>query len=800
MDRGDAKGANVESVAVGPFYATFQLAKALQTHEHHPDPTTRENAAKKIARWQRVLQGMADGSLSVGSRAPVEGLPTWVTLEVVKGGFATGAALAGGPLEPHELALLEDLEKSYQTPEEGRLLLHIWALSQEGLTFLQDHLASGCYHIEVPEEGALLIVAWLLQQGDTQAAQTLLDQLIPFFSRLRFLPVPTEQANHSGASVALQDAKQALGSLQAIEPNEQILAQKETIQVWIPLYDELVRLFLETVEGEDPHLRVDENGQRLPRTNGHFPVAGGWPCQLYPEGWMKRAQALIDEVAKKRTEVEGYSAKPDHEKGSFAPLFALLERCVQDPKALTGREVGMIRLLLARYVSKRGRPGSSMWRKERMAQAKQAEGPTHHQLAQVVAKRLAKVPQDRGVEQLSPLIAPIDNDEATHWSIEAGHSIPATIVRKVERCLQDTVDALVKRGIITSGNTLARVLPQMTSGVRAAGIEEPSLRQLVAAIDRAFRRRRSLLLLDLASQVRFEELPWIQAAAPYKQKQLSAQSLARQTMEEVVTLAVASFPYAVLPNELLDELKTLSKNAGLSLPLTEEIAADIFMGQFVDKFTRAAEQAWLFLEGSLYATYYELAPLPTQKDQKPSGIIARLKGQKTPFDLAAHCATRAGNELHSWSTAANGTIIEQQQILTTQNLSVLFETFGLKERLEGQLPKMAQECLRWCMKRLQMRQDHWHARLISVKNVAYAWRQMVFYLSCVSETEQQAFVHWAEAQLKEEPEAFQTRFAPAMKGLSMAIEGHPPTTTKAKQAGARQLLGWSTETHWLLAD
>ncbi|MFD5421791.1 hypothetical protein ACFWJT_27630 [Streptomyces sp. NPDC127069] len=55
-----------------------------------------------MQKWRAVLAGMADGSLTVGSRTPVAGLPAWVTPEVVRGGFATGTPSAGGPLTPYE--------------------------------------------------------------------------------------------------------------------------------------------------------------------------------------------------------------------------------------------------------------------------------------------------------------------------------------------------------------------------------------------------------------------------------------------------------------------------------------------------------------------------------------------------------------------------------------------------------------------------------------------------------------------------------------------------------------------------
>ena len=63
------------------------------------------------------------------------------------------------------------------------------------------------------------------------------------------------------------------------------------------------------------------------------------------------------------------------------------------------------------------------------------------------------------------------------------------------------LEVLVERGVVTSGETLARVLPRMTSEVRAAGLADPALRRLFGEVYAAFRRRRSLLLLDLGKQV-----------------------------------------------------------------------------------------------------------------------------------------------------------------------------------------------------------------------------------------------------------------------------------------------------------
>ena len=74
-------------------------------------------------------------------------------------------------------------------------------------------------------------------------------------------------------------------------------------------------------------------------------------------------------------------------------------------------------------------------------------------------------------------------------------------------------------------------------------------------------------------------------------------------------------------------------------------------------------------------------------------------------------------------------IIEQQQILTTQNLAVLYSGLLLNEPFEIHSMAMANQCFTWICRRLQMKSHSWHEELITLKNAAYAWRQMIFYLA-----------------------------------------------------------------------
>jgi hypothetical protein len=761
---------DVREGGVNPGYAAYQISKAFTTSEEHADPAARERAKEKIAKWETVFKNILSGALQYGSRTPVAGVPEWVTLEVVTGGFATGQLLAGGPLQEHEKKQLETLGQVAKGDE--RRALNAYFLSDSGLGLLQDRLRTGCYDVDLPEEGALLVAAWLVQNGYAEDARQLLDQLSSFLSTLRFYPIPLEQPRRFGPRVHLQVVAKTLEDLRRIKPKQRIVAQKEAVEIWTPLYDRIVALFLETVEN-------------------------GWPCQVFPDRWPERALALLGtyvELKKERPPGRRFAGETKHQ----AQLRNFLGKCASNPRSLTGREVGRIRLILNSYVAKRGAPGSPTCAQARQRQMADVSAPTFHAIAGVVIPRFNTLSPTDGVDDVIPLEQDVTTEETLRTGIPAGTAVPMSIRRKIERCLNETAEVLVERGLITSGESLAKVLTQMTSGLRAAGIAEPALRHLYAAIYRAFRRRRSLLLMNLQKQVQFEALPWVAAIDRFRSESLPTRDLARHTLEELTTLTFGAFPYAIIPNKLVQELRALVKGADLDIPLVDELAADIFMGEFSGKFNESANRAADLLEASLYAVYYDIdykevreIPPPPKKARQ-SWLPWRTRGVG---GLAELCAVRAGVTIGTWDPATNGMIIEQQQILTTQNLAALFVGLDLRDALRGQLDDMAKRCLQWICKRLQMKADKGHARLIMLKNAAYAWRQMIFFLSLRDHREVDDFLQWAEVHLGKQTEAFRSCFRPALKGLALAASGK--RIEDIPTSDARRFLGWSKTRHWL---
>jgi hypothetical protein len=752
---------------VNPGYVLHQIAKALTTSEQHPEAETRERAKQRVDQWLTILESLLSGSAEYGSRAPVHGAPVWATLEVVTGGFATGELLAGGPLQEHERRLLGALGAAADA--EPRRSLNANCLTDAGLARLQEVLASGRYDVAVPEEGALLVVAWMVENGHAEEARELVLLLAPYFTTLRFYPIPLDRPRRFGPLVHLRTAGRTLEDLRRIRANRQVQAQQEAVEIWAPFYDRVVSLFLETVEN-------------------------GWPCRIYPNRWPDRALGLLTEYAELRRQ-HSICGKTDRVKGHAAQLRAYLERCARSPEALSGREVGRIRLILQSHVAKHGTPGSPECAAKRRRQVADVGVPMRHRIAEVVALRFKTYVPEDGVSDVSGLQVPVTEEEGATSGVPRGTPVPPSILRKVERCLNETIEVLVDRGIIRSGETLAKVLPQLTSGLRAAGITDPALRRLYATIYRAFRQRRSLLLLNLERQVQLEELPWVRAIDRFRSESLSSRELARQTLEEITAVALRSFPQRILPNKLLQELRALVTGADLRIPLVDELAADIFRGEFAQKFVEAVTIAADLLDGSLYATYYAIDYGEVRRIVNSPPQVVRwmlwLRVETDATRFAKLCAARAGVSLHARAPSTIGMIIEQQQILTTQNLASLVAGLGLVQALSGDFPDMAMRCFRWICRRAQAKMDKRHARLLMVKNTAYAWRQMIFFLSLLPESGVAEFLRWADDHLGKQPEMFRNRFRPALSGLAVAVSGRSPATP---------FLGWTTSGHWLLAE
>lgn len=782
-----------QNYQAGPGYALARWADALRSVREHPDPAVRTRASEKLRRWSAVLEGMADGSLRIGSRTPVAQTPAWVTLEVVHGGFATGRYMAEGELREHERLSLATLPKG--TPgNTDRERLNLYFASDAGLEALRAALREGRYAIDVPEEAALMAIAWLLDNGQATLAFGLLDELRPLMHRLRFYPRLDAPARTSGIGVHVASVDDVIQRLRAGKRATELECMNATLATWNPFYDELVALWLRTVEGEAPQFQ--HKGGELVRDEKGQPVAvGGWPCRVWPgdwpaarEQWLTRYDAALREL--------GPSGRHHRPKSNFQLLLRLLQQCPNDTSELSPGGMAAIRRGLASAIYRHGVPGQASAIALRNEQVRIARRPLHRDVADLLVERLDKLPHDAGIPTLDAVVQAAAANE--HPKLPAGTRVPERLLAKVERALLAPVAELVERGIIGSAEVLALVLPQLTAQIAAAGLDDPQARDLFARTYVAFRQRRSLLLLNLEHQVTLDELPWVSALQSFRCHDSSTARNARQSLRDVTLLAFEHFPHTIVPNPLLREMAALAKRADLELPFVEEIAADIFMGTFSKKFSDAAQIASKLLEGTLYARYYELPSPRTSLENSRRGTLSTRWGKAThpKFDtLCIRRSAEAGNE--GGFVAKNGAILEQCQILTSYNLATLVQGLELFEELAGHGAHWASQALRWVVKQQSRLPHEPYPRLRAIKNCAYAWRQAIFFASFAPEDQQRATIDGLAEHTAATPPECRKRLTPALVGLRNVLDGAAFDDRGFEPEGGRRFLGWSCGHHWL---
>lgn len=690
-------------------YALGQLGRAFLTAATHEDPDVRRRADRRARRWAQTMERMADGRVDVGSRAPVRGLPEWVTLEVLRGGFATGSAVAEVPLQADEVALAQRLG----LPAERRLIFgHL--LTDQGLGELHALLDSGAYRVDIPEDAALLTVAWLVRAGDRVGALDLLDALSPFVDTLRLAPkvasVPTSPPDH----VFRITAGEAADALRNRRPNPRVEAQREALAIWNPFGDRVLALWLEQYRDGRPEVDGDP-------------------------GWRARARALVDEYDRLAT-VHTLCTKHRRPKENLAILVRAL-RAFGAGEEVSVRERGRVRTAIEDQLAKRGRPGSERHRTVREPQGAVATAPGHARLAAVAAARLDGLDPDDGIAYPEALIGDVTPDESAWSGTPEGAVMPVIVPRVLTRAHAAPVETLLEEGVVSSAEVLAALVPRISASVVAAGFADDALARLAAANYRAFRRRRSLLLLNLEKQVQVTDLPWVRAAAGHSDATVDeALAVARR----VGGLSLDHFPSTIMPNPLVQELQHLLSASGHDLPLVEELAADIFMGRFSDKFRRAAQLAASVVGGTLYTRYYGIDAEQVMGLAEPAGTTTasgwmwrRTRPAAPGESFGDLCRTRAGRSpIGGWSVAANGTIIEQSQILTTHNLAALV---SIGVRPTRTWVELAREAFGRTGTLLDLASRQ--ARpLATVKDAAYAWRQAIFYLSVAGPSDAEAFL------------------------------------------------------------
>jgi hypothetical protein len=432
-------------------------------------------------------------------------------------------------------------------------------------------------------------------------------------------------------------------------------------------------------------------------------------------------------------------------------------------------------------------------------------------LAELLQEKVAShcKPLLPGSQQLADLTSPSSSPPDITPSM-----VPLFVTKGLRQARRASPSDLALSGVVSSPTIFASLVrgaaaANVAQAALAAG--DPVLASVLQETYHAFGRRRSLLLLNLEHQVRIEELPWYSPLVQLADEQLQealrisqaregsgrlddtraqgvgessgdgsgggnaaapaaaalpSGSAARPTgVAELVSTALQVWPHCHLPNELVSALRGFGTKAW---PLVEQLAGDIFMGTFTDKFAQAAREASAFLRGTLYARHFRLE----------ESALASMPDGAT---LAALCTARAGK---GWShhVSHNMRIVEEMLIVTGANLPVLISRLGLTPDYDA----LATRCWRRLAADARCKPQSgggiWRQR----RRLAHAWRNLVFYLSFAA----RPVLETVAAEAEKSPEPICQKLAHHLRGFLKG--GMPGAGSERAAQEAPYFVGWAT--------
>lgn len=631
-------------------------------------------------------------------------------------------------------------------------------------------------------------------------------------------------------------AQQTLKSLENVRSKLQMQQNIEAVTIWAPFYDELLSLWLEALT-ED----------------------GSLPDKPMSKDWCSRGALLVARYAVLEP-AHPLSKKHKAPGSNNKVLLTAMARAVTQCGLLAPGTSRQVASRISAMLQKRGRPGGAHMQELRQRQAACVRLPQHKHLAAILLRRInsSDLRLDQGFpkDALQNILQAVTVPEASaaaaegHANVLAGSEIPQAVSRRVDRALQAPLQELIDSGVVPSGEALASLVPKIASAASAAQYSDPQLARVMSGLATAFAARRSLLLLYLQSQVKIHELPWHSAVSKYADPS-KATGVTREALRRIAETAVLAFPEVVLPNPLVKQLAYLNRivsqgatqttngdstpeametdddeeyyelydvdedgdNHGDnptnvigaatttdSLVLLEELAADIFMGAFSVKFALAARQAADMLRGSPYERYYDLdyAALLQSIPEPRAGQYGSTEFYSVCKDYAQKgCEFSSGRYMN---VAENGVVIEQAQIITTHNLAMLVGVAEIRAEAAGGWGAVATRCAKTVIRLTEQAQGRgrYQDKMRSAKKAAFAWRQMVFFLSMEKDDSKTVIALNVLNQAKSK--GVKSALAPHLERLRAALEQNDATwkSNVVQEKYIGPLVGWTLKRHPLL--
>jgi hypothetical protein len=260
---------------------------------------------------------------------------------------------------------------------------------------------------------------------------------------------------------------------------------------------------------------------------------------------------------------------------------------------------------------------------------------------------------------------------------------------------------------------------------------------------------------------------------------------ARSAVAAVLAAWLFGFPGTIIPNKLVSACRELVAASKLeqALPITPELAADIFEGGFSANFDKAGAIAAEVMRGSFYEQVFGLrvpyAAMAAGPTAEP--LFTRASELKNAFQ-----ALHEGGATASY-VAANARAIEAAMVLTTHNCAQAYFNPIIGPRVRSLVrvsPRvLATRAFTSVLSATGTPPGNFRLRLLARKRAAYAFRQTVFFLSCCdSAVERSAGIAQLEEMVRGKRWANADRVVDAyLVPLRSAAEDRPPSDV---------VLGW----------
>ncbi len=697
----------------------MSVAYALNQAILHSSGTC-PRSLERYQKWSRTVNGMSDGTLSVGSRQPVLGLPVWLTPEVLPGGFVSGDLLAGGPLLPFEDQLMKDnslkVPKGTDKVKGTRSVLNEWFIGADGrgLHLLHRLLESGLYNVAVPEESAFLSVAWFMQNNDQSAAGKLVKTLRPHFSDVRFYPQPSSTPISGEVRCSRYTIADACRCLHADDrmskASRRYLENKLIIDDFLPVYDRLIAIVLATC-AEDGDLRPFEKPPSAAMVAEYNAVRLALAEVGKRFRMLRENQSSFEYLPKSSPKFILPRLRPGRTGFIiFAGATAFLDKERRPGKKKAEQDIKFARVVIAQIADSRGVPNAwspncaqsaalpSKLKALRDRQKWDVQEEPSFMNGDWVDMAISRVTNavggvegasssvdniHVGLDNITSLLIPATEDEANKYpTIKKGAELPRSIERVFRNLQRHPLDVLVDKNgkeCVTSMEVLASCMDQVLGVTTAQVFNDQRLRMLYSAIVASFRRRRSLLLLNYEGQIQLKELPWV---APFHETKYCPNSTTdskseplREVLTTVVHACIHIWPHVLIPNKMLSAVDMLARGIGADASewpgLLPELAADIFMGDFGNQWMVHARYAKQLLGGSLYECYY--AGSSGLWNSVPAVHHGPVTGEEIQHFMNI-CKDLSGWSPESqWSVVSNGRFIEASMILTGANYPFLLQ-------------------------------------------------------------------------------------------------------------------------------